>query len=76
MTQAYLFRKIGLKENCNGGQVFPGGYIEPNESLLDTVVREIKEETGLTIYRRWRSARNRIRGNNNAEILRQRQCIR
>ena len=33
-----------------GGLVFPGGHIEPGESLRDSVIREIKEETGLTIY--------------------------
>lgn len=67
--------KLGLKEKYRGGLVFLGGHIEPNESLLDTVVREIKEETGLTINHRWRSAKNRIRRNSNAEILRQRKCF-
>ena len=28
---------------------FPGGHVEPNESLEESVIREIKEETGLTI---------------------------
>lgn len=30
--------------------VFPGGHIEAGESLTDSVIREIKEETGLNIY--------------------------
>lgn len=35
--------------NHEGGLVFPGGHVEDNESLMDSMIREIKEETGLTI---------------------------
>ncbi len=31
------------------GYALPGGHIEPGESIMDAVVREMKEETGLTI---------------------------
>lgn len=31
------------------GLTFPGGHIEAHESFHDSVVREVKEETGLTI---------------------------
>lgn len=31
------------------GYTLPGGHIEPGESFVDAVVREMKEETGLTI---------------------------
>ncbi len=32
-----------------GGLLFPGGHVEADESLRDSVIREMKEETGLTI---------------------------
>ena len=32
------------------GIVFPGGHVEKAESLVDSVIREIKEETGLTLH--------------------------
>lgn len=31
------------------GLIFPGGHIECNESAVDSMIREFKEETGLTI---------------------------
>lgn len=31
------------------GLTFPGGHVESHESFHDSVVREVKEETGLTI---------------------------
>lgn len=31
------------------GVTFPGGHIEPGESFNDSVIREVKEETGLDI---------------------------
>ena len=31
------------------GYTLPGGHIEPGESVVDAVVREIREETGLTV---------------------------
>lgn len=31
------------------GIIFPGGHIERNEAIVDSVIREVYEETGLTI---------------------------
>lgn len=32
------------------GIAFPGGHLEPGESVVESVVREVKEETGLDIF--------------------------
>ncbi len=32
-----------------GGIVFPGGHVEPGEPVTDSVIREMREETGLTV---------------------------
>jgi len=37
------------KDDSWGGITFPGGHVENGESFTDAVIREIYEETGLTI---------------------------
>ena len=38
------------KKSTWPGITFPGGHVENNETYLESVVREIKEETNLDIY--------------------------
>lgn len=33
------------------GLTFPGGHVEKNENFYDSVIREVKEETGLTLLK-------------------------
>ena len=33
------------------GLVFPGGHVEPGESFVDSVIREVREETGVKSVR-------------------------
>ena len=60
MSRASLVELTNLCVICDGcrvlvqdkvgcGVVFPGGHVEPGESLLSSVIREMREETGLTI---------------------------
>lgn len=53
MCLIYTEDKILVQEKTGtkyeGGLVFPGGHVEEGESLRDSIIREIKEETGLTI---------------------------
>lgn len=44
--------KVLVEEKAGKGAdgiIFPGGHVEEHEPIVDAVIREIKEETGLTI---------------------------
>ena len=45
-NQVLALDKVGKNYS---GTTFPGGHVEPNEMFADSVIREIYEETGLTI---------------------------
>ena len=45
-TQVLVEEKVGPYA---GGITFPGGHVEEHEPIVDSVIREMKEETGLTI---------------------------
>lgn len=45
---AYLLQDR-VKEDWKG-YTLPGGHVEAGESIVDAVVREMKEETGLTVF--------------------------
>ena len=53
MCLLYQGNKILVVDRCKKdwpGISLPGGHVEDNETLIESVIREIKEETNLDIY--------------------------
>lgn len=53
MCMVYNGNKVLVQDRVNRnwkGLTFPGGHIEKGESFTDAVIREVFEETGLTIF--------------------------
>ena len=48
-TQRVVMQYRSPETNRWSGYAFPGGHIEEGESIAESVIREVYEETGLTI---------------------------
>ena len=47
--RVFVQERLPKPSNAWSGLTFPGGHVEPGETVVASVIREVREETGLTI---------------------------